>query len=191
MSSSSASSAHYAAEQETALVAAVLDGDRKATADFVALYSDPIYRYLRSRLFPRAELAEDLLQDVFLAAWSALSHFRGDAPLKLWLLGIARHKVEEHYRGRLRDSELYDNEEEPGPALEPDLDERLDQERLEQKMRAVLAALPEAYRTVLLWRYWEARSTREIAEMTNKTEKAIERLLARARAHFKLRWNHE
>jgi DNA-directed RNA polymerase specialized sigma24 family protein len=54
----------------------------------------------------------------------------------------------------------------------------------------VLASLPEQYRLALIWRYWERASAREMAHKTGKTEKAIERLLARARAEFRGRWNH-
>jgi DNA-directed RNA polymerase specialized sigma24 family protein len=42
---------------------------------------------------------------------------------------------------------------------------------------------------VLLWRYLENRSVREMAQLAGKTEKAIERLLARAREQFRRRWN--
>jgi DNA-directed RNA polymerase specialized sigma24 family protein len=44
---------------------------------------------------------------------------------------------------------------------------------------------------VLLWRYWERRSAAEMAAATGRTEKAIERLLARARGQFRRRWNRE
>jgi DNA-directed RNA polymerase specialized sigma24 family protein len=48
--------------------------------------------------------------------------------------------------------------------------------------------LPESYSLVLLWRYWEGRSAREMASATGKTEKAVERLLARARTRFRELW---
>ena len=38
--------------EDSTLVAAVLRKDRKATTEFVALYADDLYRYLRSRLAP-------------------------------------------------------------------------------------------------------------------------------------------
>ena len=72
--------------------------------------------------------------------------------------------------------------------LSPHLDEAIDRSRLEQKTHRVLAQLPEPYGLVLLWLYWEKRSAREMAESTGKTEKAIERLLARARSQFKRHW---
>ncbi|MGH9353786.1 MAG: RNA polymerase sigma factor, partial [Terriglobia bacterium] len=54
------------------LAAAVLGKDRKASAEFVSRYIDAVYGYIRSRLIPRVELADDLVQDVFLAAWENL-----------------------------------------------------------------------------------------------------------------------
>jgi RNA polymerase sigma-70 factor, ECF subfamily len=175
------------ADQE--LVAAVLRKDRKATAEFVSLYADAIYRYVRGRLIPRVDLADDLVQDVFLAAWESLATFRGTSSLRNWMLGIARHKVEDHYRGRLREMEsLPENELETDASGEALVEETLDEEVLQERISKVLASLPESYSVLLLWRYWEKRSTREMAEQTGKTEKAVERLLARARAHFKQRW---
>ena len=181
-----------ASADDMRLVKAVLCKDRKATAEFVDRYSDPLYAYLHSRLFPRVDLAEDLLQEVLLAAWENLSAFQGRSSLKSWLLGIARHKVEDCYRARLRESAPLPEEDEesvPNMRVEPAFDELMDREHLLKKTREVVETLPESYRVVLLWRYWEKRSALEMAEMTGKTVKAIERLLAHARQQFKMRWN--
>jgi RNA polymerase sigma-70 factor (ECF subfamily) len=177
--------------QERELVAAVLRKDRKATAQFVAEYTDGVYAYVRHRLAPRADAVDDVVQDVFLAALGGLSGFLGDAPLRSWLLGIARHKVEAYYRQRLREPEpLADGDDvsEP-PAGGLLMDELIDRERLEAKTQRILKLLPEPYGLALLWRYWESRSVRDMAEATGKTEKAVERLLARARARFRELWN--
>jgi RNA polymerase sigma-70 factor, ECF subfamily len=177
--------------QERELVAAILRKDRKATARFVAEYTDYVYAYVHHRLVPRADLVDDVVQDVFLAALGGLSKFLGNAPLRSWLLGIARHRVETYYRQRLREPEpLADS----GDALEPaasgiPIDELIDRERLEAKTQRVLSQLPESYGLALLWRYWENRSVRDMAAATGKTEKAIERLLARARARFRQLWD--
>ena len=74
------------------------------------------------------------------------------------------------------------------PVELPRFDELIDQAALREKTRRVLSRLPEAYGYALLWRYWEKRSVREIAAETGRTEKAGERLLARARAQFKRLW---
>ena len=172
------------------LVSAILEKDRKATADFVAKYADQLYLYVRSRLIPRLDLVDDLVQDVFLAAWENLATYRGDSPLGSWLQGIARHKVENYYRASLRAALPLDDagEEAAEVAMGLDLEEFLDRERLQQKAQTILATLPEAYSLVLMWRYWEQCSAQQMAVRTGKSEKAIERLLARAREMFREKW---
>jgi len=180
------------APDEKELVAAVLRKDRKATAEFVALYADSVFSYIRHRLTPRIDLVEDVVQEVFLAAWMQLGSFRGESPLRAWLLGIARHKVEDHYRARLRELAVTEAglpDVTAEPSIEPRIEESIDEERLGLKTRQILESLPELYSLVLLWRYWEKRSVREMAEQTVRTEKAIERILARAREQFKRRWS--
>jgi RNA polymerase sigma-70 factor, ECF subfamily len=172
------------------LVAAILEKDRKATAEFVARYADQIYLYVRSRLIPRLDLVDDLVQDVFLAAWENLTSYRGDATLGSWLQGIARHKVENYYRASLRAAlPLEEAGAEAAEAtMDVDLEEFVDRERLQQKTQSILATLPEAYSLVLIWRYWEQCSAQQMAIRTGKSEKAIERLLARAREMFREKW---
>jgi RNA polymerase sigma factor (sigma-70 family) len=178
-------------EDDAALVAAVLRKDRKATAEFVARYTDCVYGYVRSRLMPQYDQVDDLVQEVFLSAWKSLPQYRATGPLQAWVMGITRHKVEDYYRARLRAPELVTEEDETGEFTDraPGFDEILEQEHIRKKTWQVLGTLPEQYRLALIWRYWERASAREMASKTGKTEKSVERLLARARAEFRGRWN--
>ncbi len=180
------------AVEDSALVAAVLRKDRKATAEFVARHADAVCGYVRARLAPRHDQVEDLVQEVFLSAWESLGRDRGIGSLQAWVMGIARHKVEDHYRERLRAPEsIEDGDQGPAtPAVGPEVHQFLEEEQIRKKTWQVLASLPEQYRLALIWRYWERASAREMANKTGKTEKAIERLLARARTEFRGRWNH-
>ena len=182
------------ASEESILLAAVLKKDRKATAEFVSRYADPVHGYVSQRLAPRADLVEDLVQEVFLVAFQKLDTFAGRSSVLGWLLGIARHKVEDLYRARLREPELLSTLEDTSksdPAALPEFDELIDRARAQEKTQRILARLPEVYGLALLWRYWEDQSTKEMAAQTGKTEKAMERLLARARAHFRRLWESE
>jgi RNA polymerase sigma-70 factor (ECF subfamily) len=173
-------------------VAAVLRKDRKAAAAFVAAYADPVYGYVRRRLKPHEDFVDDIVQDVFLSALDGLHAFRGTASLKAWLLGIARHKVEDYYRDRLKACVSLDDKKDAEPVTEtPLVDDIIDRDRMASRAQQVLTRLPERYRVVLLWRYWQGRSAREMAAETGTTEKAVERLLARARTLFKEVWEHE
>lgn len=165
--------------------------DRKAIADFIAAYADAVYTYVRFRLAPRTDQADDVVQNVFLAAWQSLGSYRGSSPLRTWLLGIARHKVEDIYRERLKQEvQLSDEVSETfaDDSLAPDGE--IDRKRLRERATAILNELPEAYAAVLLWRYWDHRSTTDIAVATGRTEKAVERMLSRARQSFRRRWDH-
>ncbi|MFZ0803261.1 MAG: sigma-70 family RNA polymerase sigma factor [Terriglobales bacterium] len=182
----------HSAHEDVGLVACLLQKDRKATADFVARYGDSVYGYVRARLAPRYDQVDDLVQEVFLAAWRGLKQYQGTAPLQSWILGIARHRVEDYYRQRFRDTDVLDDLEEDTipPAVIFDAHQLLEQDEVRAKAQQVLHELPELHRLVLVWRYWHEISAREMASKTGKTEKAIERLLARARAEFRERWTH-
>jgi len=178
--------------REAQLVSAVLRKDRKATAEFVSLCSDWVYPFVRYRLLPRTDVVEDLMQEVLISAWKNLPTFRADAGLRAWVLGIARHKVEDYYRKRIREAELEDEDTDAGETTEVShIRERLEAAEDHERVHLTLAQLPEVYRLALIWRYRDENSLREMAQLTGKTEKAMERLLARARESFRKRWNDD
>jgi RNA polymerase sigma-70 factor, ECF subfamily len=179
---------------ERNLIASVLSRDRKAAARLVAVHIDAVYGYARSRLAPRADLVDDIVQDVFLAALDGLATFQFQSSLRTWLLGIARHKIEDVYRQRLRASLPLDDLNTTGEELLSEampVDERIDRTRAQVKARRILEQMPERYGLMLLWRYWEQRSARDMATAIGTTEKSVERTLARARARFKELWLKE
>jgi RNA polymerase sigma-70 factor (ECF subfamily) len=172
------------------LAEAILARDRKATARLIELHSDAVHRYVWKRLTPRIDMVEDIVQEVFLAAWRALKTYNGSAPLRGWLLSVARHKVEDHYRRTLgRPLAALETEDEaviPAPAF--DLVSELDAAQQAERAAGILASLPYEYAIALRWRYWEDRPAKEMAALSGRTEKAVERLLARARTKFKSAW---
>ncbi|MEP6993283.1 MAG: sigma-70 family RNA polymerase sigma factor [Acidobacteriota bacterium] len=162
-------------------------------ARFVDLHADAVYSFVYHRL-DRREALDDLVQEVFLSAWKALPRFRGESEIRTWLLGIARHKIGDYYRQKLQSLPFAEEQDDGSPAsiaLIPDVEERLDLQKLEVRTRRVLSTLPDPYRAVLMWRYWDQRSLAEMAAITGNTEKSIERLLDRARRLFRKRWIDE
>jgi RNA polymerase sigma factor (sigma-70 family) len=89
----------------------------------------------------------------------------------------------------VREISLDETEIEPG--VDEPFDDWIDDRNLEQRVQRTLAEVPEGYRLMLLWRYWEKCSAAEMAQRVGKTEKAIERLLMRAREQFRRRWYSE
>ena len=85
-------------------------------------------------------------------------------------------------------ADLESEEDSPVLASHVNLEAELDQVRDFQRAAMIIEQLPYEYALVLRWRYWEDQSSRSMAAATGRTEKAVERLLARAREKFKLKW---
>jgi RNA polymerase sigma-70 factor (ECF subfamily) len=75
-------------------------GDRVALSDLVRATQADVWR-LCAHLVDR-ESADDLTQDVYARAIAALSRYRGESPVRVWLLGIARHVCVDEVRRRSR-----------------------------------------------------------------------------------------
>lgn len=76
-------------------------GDKEAFHALYRLYGPRVMAIVRKRV-AEPQLAEELVQDVFVAAWQSARGFRADlGDPELWLLGITRHKLQDHWR-RLR-----------------------------------------------------------------------------------------
>jgi RNA polymerase sigma-70 factor, ECF subfamily len=179
------------ASDDRRIVSGVLAKDRKVTAEFVSRCADWIYPFVRHRLVPRCDLVEDLMQEILLTAWQALPNFRGDATLRSWVMGIARHKLEDYYRERIREVEVSEDDDDslPNQVATPAFEQQLDSAAQQKRVQRILAMLPEAYALALIWQYRDEKSVRDMAQLTGKTEKAMERLLARARETFRRRWS--
>ncbi|AFM15740.1 RNA polymerase sigma factor, sigma-70 family [Mycolicibacterium chubuense NBB4] len=149
----------------------------------LALYDEAlpqVYGYFVRRCGDRGT-AEDLTSETFLAAMDAARKPSAPALTVPWLIGVARHKLADHYRRR------HDRFSVP-VAEPPELDDpadgwdaELDRIVAEQ----VLARLPEQHRTVLALRYMDDCSVPECAELIGRTVHATEALLVRARRAFR------
>jgi RNA polymerase sigma-70 factor (ECF subfamily) len=67
------------------------------TAEDLMQHADTLYRFALSKVGDH-HAAEDLVQDVLIAAWKKADAFRGDSPLSTWLLGIMKFKVIDYFR---------------------------------------------------------------------------------------------
>ncbi len=139
-----------------------------------------VYGYFVRRCGDRGT-AEDLTSETFLAAMDAA---RKDVPPPMtvpWLLGVARHKLADHYRRR-HDRLSVPVAELPEP-VDPADDWDVELDRIVAE--SVLAKLSEQHRTVLALRYMDDCSVPECAELIGRTVHATEALLVRARRAFK------
>jgi len=71
------------------------------TADQLMTEADRLFAYAMQRVNDRHR-AEDLVQDVLVAAWEGRENFDGRSKLGTWLIGIMKFKILDHYRARKR-----------------------------------------------------------------------------------------
>jgi len=139
-----------------------------------------VYGYLLSRSGDR-ETAEDLTSQTFLAALSALE---GDptAPLSVaWLVGIARHKLVDHWRAQERSARrqqrLVGQQELAADPWDIEIDAL--------RVRDILMGLGPHHRAALTLRYLDGYPVREVADLLGRSKTATETLLMRAKAAFR------
>ena len=138
-----------------------------------------VYGYLLARCADRS-LAEDLTSDTFLAA--AGSGGPSGVPATVgWLIGIARHKLADHWRWQARQQRLLRAVGESAPATEDPWTVALDVSRAHE----VLTAMAPQHRAALTLRYLDGLSVPETAAVLVRTLHATEALLVRARRAFR------
>jgi RNA polymerase sigma-70 factor, ECF subfamily len=146
----------------------------------VELYDEAlpqVYGYLMARCGDRA-VAEDLTSETFLA----VAGNRQDQPLTVgWLVGIARHKLMDHWRRQARQERLlHAVERSSGESVDP-WDVELDRVLAHD----VLTQLAPQHRAALTLRYLDGLAVPEAATILERSVAATEALLVRARREFR------
>src|SRR6266542_3483755 len=153
----------------TTLLARVARGDESAVGPFYEQYADAVFRFVYRRAGECYEDAEEITQDTFLAAVACAATFDGSCAALTWLCSLARVRIADFHRRRSRLkrvppgslASLDSGTELPGrgPNVE-ETDRRLDAVRI---LDRALGSLAAEEREVLLLRYVEQFSVREIA----------------------------
>jgi len=174
---------------EAKLVEKLRSGDSTAMEEFYNLYRSRLYTLISGQVNRDQALAEDLVQETFLAALDSLDKFRGDSHLYTWLRSIAFHKVNDFYRRQAREPKAGNSSPDfdAMKQLEQTGDDKpatltvLEFEEIRQSVRQALGDLPQDYQEVLVMKYLEGMPVLEISQAMGRSPKSVEGLLARAR----------
>jgi RNA polymerase sigma-70 factor (ECF subfamily) len=145
---------------DAATIRAVAAGDQDAFSRLYAGYVRMVHAILLGRV-PRRDV-DDLVQDVFISAYTRIGELRDAAAFGGWIATIARNRATDYLRQSREQVEL--------PAELPGGDP-IEAETL--AILDVLRKLPEAYRETLLMRLVEGMSGNEIAERTGLTPASV------------------
>jgi RNA polymerase sigma-70 factor (ECF subfamily) len=148
---------------DQALIEAIADGDKHAMRALFLRHSVKIYRYIL-RITRRQSLAEELLNEVFLAVWQQSDKFDGRSQVITWLLGIARLKAINAMRQRPHKG--LTEEAMAQVADPPDNPEAL-LERNDRcsRLRTCLTRLSPMHREIIDLVYYHGRPVAEVAEI--------------------------
>ncbi len=175
-------------------IPALRSRDQQAWSDTYDRYVTASYAFIAHLVKGDRPLAEELHQETWLIAMSAIEQFApGKGEFRGWLFGIAKKRVAMHFRRASgRNEQLHESDHDQAMAAITELMPADVIEEVERvaAVRAALEELGDDARRVLVHKYIDSLSVTEIAERVGKSPKAVESMLTRARLRMRnlLRW---
>lgn len=169
---------HDASVDDRALADAIRRGDERAFDALVDLETRAVYRSCL-RILGRSHDAEDVTQEAFVTAFRLIHTYRGDGPLRAWLLRIATRQA---LRRLAQRRPTLDVDAVPEPWL---ADRSADPPRVaeagehREAVRRAVAELPEPYREVVVLRFFAELSLAEVADATGRPINTVKTHLRR------------
>ena len=174
--------------QEAELVSRLRQGDGDALQQLYLRYVDRLYSLIFHQVGRNKAVAEDIVQETFIAALNSAGKFRGHSQFYTWLCSIAHHKITDFYRQQGRQnkhaeppSKIAAKEIEQIAESEPTILSKIESQEAQQTVEQALSRLPLDYRQALLFKYVEQMPVSEISLVMRRTPKSVEGLLTRAR----------
>jgi len=168
-------------------------GDQNAFEILVDRYSAWLY-LLISQLVRDEHLAHDVLQHVFLQLYRSLPTLEKGGRLKAWLSQVARNRsIDELRRKRpilFSEIALIPDEDESSlltRLLDPDLqpEEQVELRELREQLFVAIETLPSRYRAIVMLRYTDQLSFREIGQALSMPVSTAKTYFSRARKHLR------
>lgn len=143
-------------------------------------YSNKVYSKCISMLRDEG-LAHDATQDIFIKIFMNLAKFSGKSKFSTWVYSITYNYCIDFIRKKKKERNLFSDEMENAPDPEVDVD---DNELLEMevgRLKRVLTEIPVGDKAILLMKYQDDMSIKEIASTLDKSESAIKMKIKRAK----------
>jgi len=155
-----------------------------AVVELCNAYFDRIYRLVLNQVDGDRDVAQDIAQETFLAAFKSAHRFRGQSKVYTWLYSIANRKVADFYRRRKREGKHRADPLE-NQVSEAETDGTVESEETSKSIQQALSCLPLHYKQVLLLKYVEEMPVAEICQVMDRSSKSVEGLLTRARRELR------
>ena len=171
------------------LIAEVLEGNTESFEPLVIKYQTRVFALAR-RYARREDEVEDIVQTVFLKAYSKLSSYRGDAPFDHWLMRTATYTCYDFLRKHQRNrewnaSDLSDEENDWFENIGEESSAETDREAASALVNKLLDGLKPEDRHIITLLELERQTIKEIAELTGLTEANVKVKAHRARGKMR------
>ncbi len=172
------------------LIAEVLEGNPESFEPLVVKYQPRVFAIAR-RYARREDEVEDIVQTVFMKAYTKLSSYRGDAPFEHWLMRTATFTCYDFLRKHQRNREwnATDLSDEENDWLENVGEDNSEKETSQAAAKALVDRLLEGLkpddRMIITMLDIERKSVKEISELTDFTESNVKVRAHRARDKMK------
>ena len=176
------------------LIEGALRGDQKAFKELVIRHKTSVY-HIVLRIVRDRELANDLVQETFMKAFSSLKTYRSEYRFSTWLYKIAANSSIDHLRKRRIQALSLDNPirtEEGQVAIDVPDYSNIPEEQMVRREQAIsineaIDALPDKYRRVIVARHQEEKSYEDIARELSVPVGTVKARIFRARELLKKR----
>ncbi|HMO38785.1 MAG TPA: RNA polymerase sigma factor [Saprospiraceae bacterium] len=159
--------------------------ETQASMCFSVLYSryaSKIYGKCLTILKDEA-MAEDATQEIFMKIFLNLSRFEEKARFSTWIYSITYNYCIDYLRRKQKQSNVFSDDEieKAADVAEDDVSDAALMELEVRQLRNILDEMPPGDRTILLMKYQDDMSIREIAGILNKSESAVKMKIKRAK----------
>lgn len=144
----------------------------KAFERMVREYSEQLYWHVR-RMVLTHDNANDVMQNVFLKAWTHLDDFHGDAKLSTWFYRIAVNESIDFMRRQKSNAAQSGDDVDSGIANMLVADNYFDGDETEALLQEAIAQLPDVQRTVFNLRYYEDMKYSEMSQLLKTSEGSL------------------
>lgn len=172
-------------DNENFIIKKIKKGDIESFGLLYDHYFKQIYRFIFLKVNHKED-AQDLTHQVFLQAFKKIGDYEEKGfPFSSWLYKIARNEIIDFYRSKKTNVALEELENVLTDANQENIKDRLDLKIQIEKVRLALKKIKPEYQDVIIMRFIEDLSIKEVAEILNKTEGAIKLIQHRAIASLK------
>lgn len=144
----------------------------KAFEQVVREYGEQLYWQIR-RMVLTHEDADDVLQNVFIKAWSHLDDFHQESRLSTWLYRIAVNESLDFLRKQKNNTMIHTDDVESGVANMLVADNYFDGDETEAMLQEAISQLPDVQRTVFTLKYFEDMKYSEMSRILKTSEGSL------------------